>query len=295
MSDIQPLRPDDGQCVTASHLVRHFGLWQERAVRAPVYILHRGRPRYALTTIDVMEALCASSEAAATDDGALATLLDADGAITMILDRAGRIALASNAARARFGAAVRAGAYPGKFALSGGAMLADAIARVTTSGIAESIEIVPEAYPSRRLRCELMPFPTGCLLRAADVTTEQALVAAQAQLLAASEAGAAAGAISIHLNLRGYITAPSANLATLTGISAEALATARFTSLLTVGSRVPANEALDAVATDGSARSVVAECLIHGAAPVPVTIGIAAVTLAGRIEGLAATIVRSVA
>ncbi|WEK42602.1 MAG: hypothetical protein P0Y64_14615 [Candidatus Sphingomonas colombiensis] len=295
MNDTPSIRPGDQQCVTASQLVRHFGLWQERAARAPVYILHRGRPRYALTSIDVMEALCAPLSVAPADNNALATLLDADGTIAMILDREGRVALASSAARARYGAVMRSSSRPGEIASSGGAMLDDAIARVIASGIAESIEIVPETFLSRRLRCDLTPFPTGCLLRAVDVTTEQALAAIRAQLLAMSEAGAASGAINVRINLRGYVVAPSPDLAALTGIAAEALATARFASLLTVGSRVQAGHALDAVATDGIARSVTAECLIHGAAPMPVAIGVGAVTIAGRIEELAITIVRAVA
>jgi hypothetical protein len=53
----------DAQTVTASALVRQFGLWQERAARAPVYILHRGRARLALTSIELMEAMCAPSRA----------------------------------------------------------------------------------------------------------------------------------------------------------------------------------------------------------------------------------------
>ena len=52
--------PRPEQIVTSSDLVRHFGLWQERAARAPLYILHRGRPRFVLTSIETMDALCAT-------------------------------------------------------------------------------------------------------------------------------------------------------------------------------------------------------------------------------------------
>lgn len=291
MSDVEPIRRSEGQCVTASQLVRHFGLWQERAARAPVYILHRGRPRFALTSVEVMEALC-TPLAARTDDGALEALLDAGDAITLILDREGRVTLASRAALPRFGAAVRAGSKPAGLALAGGELLDDAIRRVIGSGIAESIEIIPEAFPARRLRCDLSPFPGGCLLRATDLTTEQELAAARALLLAAGMASAAAGAVAVRLSLRGYVVTPSPELAALTGIAAEALASARFTSLLTVGSRVAAGEAVDTVASGGDPRRIAAECLARDAAPTPVVIGLAPVVVAGRIEELAATIIR---
>lgn len=294
MSKIDPIRRGE-QCVTASQLVRHFGLWQERAAREPVYILHRGRPRYALTSIDVMEALCAPLAAGVADDVALAALLDAADAVAMIFDRNGAVTLASAAARARFGVAVRVGSRPTGLAMSGGEMLEDAILRVADSGIAEAVEIVPDSFRSRRLRCDLSPFPGGCLLRATDMTTEQTLAASQALVLATNAAGAAAGAVDVRLSLRGYISAPSPDLATLTGVAAEALTSARFTSLLTVASRVEAGEAVDAVATGHGPCRIAAECLVHGAQPLPVLIGIAAVTIAGRIEALAATIVRNTA
>jgi hypothetical protein len=74
------------QMVTSSDLVRHFGHWQDRAAREPVYILHRGRPRFVLTAIDIMNALCTHSvdqialaEAMAATGGIVAARIDRDG------------------------------------------------------------------------------------------------------------------------------------------------------------------------------------------------------------------------
>lgn len=295
MANPDPARRGDDHRVTASQLVRNFGVWQEQARRSPVYVLHRGRPRLVLTSIDLMDALCAPLAAPPADDVALATLLDADGSIALILDRDGRIVLASAAARARFGRSMLAGARPGDLAQKGGELLDDAALRVAASGIAESIEITPDAFPSRRLRCLLSPFPGGCLLRAADTTTEQALVAVQAHARATHDAGELAGAIAVRLSLRGYIVAPCPALATLTGVSAEAVATARFVSLLAVGSRVETGEAIEAVATDAAPRRIAADCLVRGATAVPITLGLAAVTIDGRIEDLVAIVVRRIA
>ncbi|MFT3976146.1 MAG: hypothetical protein QM688_03385, partial [Sphingomonas bacterium] len=159
------------------------------------------------------------------------------------------------------------------------------------SGMAESIEIVPESHRQRQLRCDITAFPTGCLLRTVDLTTEQALIAARGELQAADAASAAAGAICVRLSVRGHVSAASDGLAALTGIARDSLAGARFASLFTVASRVEVAEAIEAVASGASQRRIAAECLVHGANPLPVTIGIAAVTIAGRIETLIAMIV----
>ncbi len=296
MSDIEPIRRGEQQCVTASQLVRHFGLWQERAAREPVYVLHRGRPRFVLTSIDVIEALCAPLAATTSDDNtALAALLDGDEAINIIFDRNGRVSIASRAARARFGEATRPGTRATGLAVAAGQMIEDAILRVAHGGIAETIEIIPDAFRTRRFRCELSPFPNGCLLRAIDQTTEQELLVARAMLLASTLSNAAAGAVCVRLSPRGYIVAPTPALSQLTGISPEALANARFVSLLTVASRVEAGEAIEAVASGEGPRRVDAELLVHGASPLPVTIGLAGTAISARIEELAVTIVRTCA
>lgn len=54
-----PTPPADRDDVTtASNLVRRFGMWRERAAREPVYILHRGRPRLVLASVEFVEMLC---------------------------------------------------------------------------------------------------------------------------------------------------------------------------------------------------------------------------------------------
>jgi hypothetical protein len=74
------------QIVSSSDLVRHFGHWQDKAAREPVYVLHRGRLRFVITAVDIMDALCTTS----ADQGALAEAMAAMGGIAAArIDRDG--------------------------------------------------------------------------------------------------------------------------------------------------------------------------------------------------------------
>lgn len=61
---------DHDDTTTASDLVRRFGHWSERAVREPVYVLHRGRPRFVLASIEFIKMLCRPREGDGDDDRA---------------------------------------------------------------------------------------------------------------------------------------------------------------------------------------------------------------------------------
>ena len=292
MGNAQPLAAGTEQQVTASDLVRHFGLWQERAGRAPVYVLHRGRPRLVLTSLDVMDALCAPH---ASNDGdaqaSLAALLDADEAVTIVVGRGGIIRFASHGARARFGAAVVAGAPLAALPAMAGDLLLDAVARVIETGIAEDVEFTWHRFPTRRQHCRILPFPDGCVLHAEDAgAVDELRVMAQVHgaTLAALES---AGAISVRIGLRGHIEAPPLTLARATGIAVDALAAARFVSLFDVAGRVAVGGAVEQAIATAAPLSVDAALLVRGAVPQPVTIGLAPIREAGQVVALIATIV----
>ena len=73
------------QIVTSSDLVRHFGHWQDKAAREPVYVLHRGRLRFVITAVDIMDALCTTS----TDQGTLVEAMTASGIAVARIDHEG--------------------------------------------------------------------------------------------------------------------------------------------------------------------------------------------------------------
>jgi hypothetical protein len=92
MIDPAPRRDSPRLQVTASTLVRHFGEWQEHAARAPVYVLHHGRPRLILVGVELAATL---GDAGRSDQPAAALLdstLDALDLPLLLLDGEGVIA-----------------------------------------------------------------------------------------------------------------------------------------------------------------------------------------------------------
>lgn len=281
------------QQVTSSDLVRRFGAWQERAAQAPVYIIHRGRPRLVLVSVDIMEALCtplANESARAANAEALADALD-DPLLT--LDSQGRVRHANAAARARFGAEVHTGAAPSQVSSASGGFLADAVRRVLDSGVAEEVEVVPDRYRSRRCLCRIEPLPDGALLRVVEASAREEQVQSEAALAAchvAVEASAGAAAIA-RVGPRGFLVAPGAALTQLTGTVADQLASARFLTLLDVADRARVGEAIEAVFATARPATLLARLLVRGAEPRAVTLGVAPVAIRGRVEELVVMIV----
>jgi hypothetical protein len=280
----------DAQTVTASALVRQFGLWQERAARAPVYILHRGRARLALTSIELMEAMCAPSRAPG-DSGA--ALLEAIGEIVLIVDENLAIAQISAAARRYFDADEAAGLTLGRLAPGPVTdFLVETTERVIARGIAESIEIASSRRPGRRLSIAVQPWGPGAALFARDVTIEEELKDAIDHRRALDSALAAVeDAAAAQINLRGYLDAPTPSLAALTGIAIDALASVRFVTLFEVGSRVAVAEAIEAVIADGQPRSVAAMMPVNRADSRPIRIGLSLLRRGVAPDGVAAILI----
>lgn len=294
MSTRPPLPAD--QLVTSSALVRHFGLWQERAARAPVYVLHRGRPRLVLTSIETMEALCAPH---AADDGAppgidTTALLDTVSDIVLIADKNGSILASSRVARVHFGTLAQTGApLLGIAAAAARPFLADAIRRAMALGVGDRLEIPSAAREARMLSLAIEPLRHGVVLFAQDGTSASELIDALATEHALAAAmQAATGIAAATINQRGYVTAPAPILSALTGLTPEALALIRFVALVEIGARrVALGEAIERTLAGETPPPLTATLLVNRADPLPVRIGLAPLRRAGTIEGAAAIIV----
>jgi len=270
---------DADHCVTASDLVRHFGIWQDRAARAPVYILHRGRARHVLTSIDLMQALCAphASDTSDADQRRLLTLLTMISDLCLLIDDGLRVTAASTAAQQYLAGDMAPGTPLARLAHGVTAkLLADAAHRVLATGHAEQVEFVAARYPGRRLDCQLRPFPGGLALIARDASLADDLATEQAQSTALGEAMVAQGRIATaRLNLRGYVEGAAPALAGMTGLDGAALASVRFVALLDIGSRVTAGAAIEQALTDRTPIAFDAKLLVNRSAPLPVRIGVA--------------------
>ncbi|MEG3175711.1 hypothetical protein U1872_05680 [Sphingomonas sp. RB3P16] len=169
---VPPADPTE-EFVTASDLVRHFGLWQDHAARAPLYILHRGRPRFVLASIAIMEALCAPHGATGADPVRppidATVLLDVIADLVLVADAGGAIIASSRTARAHFGSIARIGAPIAGIAppaLRDG--LRDVIRRVSAWGVGDRFETPSAARAARRLLLVIEPAASGVVIVAGD-------------------------------------------------------------------------------------------------------------------------------
>ena len=276
------------QQVTASDLVRRFGFWQDRAVRAPVYVLHHGRPRFVLTSVDVMDALFGNRDVADPADTMLAETLDTLADAIVIIDRSGSVMLANRVARGRYGSAVRIGASPAAIVDAGDAFLAPAIARVLATGIGESLEIVTHRYPDRRVEAVLSPLPLGCMMLLADTTRDAELADAEAQIAATRMAIEDTGvAAVVRIGARGQIVKAGSALSHLTGIARDRLSGARFATLIAISGRAATGEAIERALAGHGVRLTV-DLLVDGMTTRPVTLAMAALPDGGAIIALLA-------
>jgi len=283
--------PARDQMVTASELVRHFGLWQERAARGPVYIYNRGRPRYVLASVDFLDTQAASMDRPA-DAARIADLLDALPESVILLDANCRVCGSSAVARAYFGEPLQPGVPVERLESPEAAgLLASAARRAVITGLAETIEIPSRSHVGRFLEVQLAAQPDGLLLLLRDRTITEELRAARADAEATEAAIATIGGLAhATINLRGYLDRPGADLAQITGLPREALASARFVTLLAIGSRVAAGEAIEGVITEGKSRMLHADLLVNRGDPLAITIGFAPLRDGARVTAVRAVI-----
>ncbi|ONF97199.1 PAS domain-containing protein [Sphingomonas jeddahensis] len=274
------------QQVTASDLVRHFGIWQDKAARAPVYILHRGRPRLVLTSLDVMDALCAPHASRPANSSHLQTLLEATDEMIVLLGEDRTVVGASRGARGYFGDMVQVGAPLSGLAAASDQGLLSAVGRVTQSGLAETVECRSPRFPDRLLNFAVNCGPNGCVLHVRDATAADELQQWRDRHESLARAVEAAGGATAIINLRGRIDQASPHLITLTGASADALATARLASLVAVGDRSALGDAFEAAIDARAPQSLEASLLVGGAALRRVSIGLAPLLSSGRVVGV---------
>lgn len=279
------------QTVTASALVRQFGLWQDRAVRAPVYILHRGRPRLALTSVDLLEALCAPQPGDAGRRTALDAMLDASSEIVAIIDADLFVTHLNTVARDYFGAeASRLLPLDRFFRRPAADLLVETVRRVIARGTSETIGIAAPRGAGRRLSVTVKPWRDGAALFARDITVEEDLRHAQDQVRALDQALATGSAAAARIDLRGRLASPTPSLAALTGITAEALAGSRFVALFEPDMHAALAAAIEAVIADGVPRSISAVRLIDRARS-PIRIGFSPSRRGAVPDGVAAILI----
>ena len=158
--------------VTASDLVRHFGLWQDRAARTPVYVMFRGRPRLVLLSIEVMEALVAPHVPTREIQGPDSTaLLDLIRDMVVIADADLRITATSRTARAYFGEGVAAGiSLDTLVPIPARDILLKTLRHVMAAGVTQIVDLPSPRRAGGLLTLTIEPHRRGVALRIEDVT-----------------------------------------------------------------------------------------------------------------------------
>ena len=254
--------------VTASALVRNFGVWQDRALQTPVYILHHGRPRLVLTTVEGVTAPLAD-RAGHEWHGERETILEAIDDLIALLDTDGTIRDLGARARGYFGVARETRQpYATLFGESAQPIVRALVDRVRASGLTESVEVRSGRHRDRRLEVQVMRCDGGLLALARDRTLVEERALAAAQIAAIQSCTSALGSIGIaRINAQGYITYVSPSFEHMAGLSAAALHEARLVTLIDVASRVAVSEAFEQAMRGGQTATADATLLVNTGPP----------------------------
>lgn len=249
-----PQSPAPGDIVTASALVRRFGAWRERALVSPVYILHRGKPRLVLASVELIERVARAGD---VDRNRQAALLDGSPEMIVIADRTGAIVAASRSVRARFGERATPGASVGGLVVpDAAAMLLSAIGRVAESTLTETIELALAGEPGRPVSLAIAPHPDGVAIFGRDAAYAADDRDSFDQTFAMSPDAAVA-----RIDEHGFLDGPHTSLSALTGIPGPMLSSMRLVTLFAIESRAEVGAAIAEVAEDGTQRSITAPLL----------------------------------
>lgn len=259
-----------------------------------MYILHRGRPRLVLTSVETMDALCAAHPSHEAGDATVVDpvpVLDAIDDLVLVADAAGAILASSRTARAYFGGLARLGAAVDAITpLGGRARLTGAILRVIDWGVGERIEIACAARPPRTLLLAIEPAGRGVAVIAHDAASDQGVRAARATAAAHVAALDTAGGATVTLDTSGLILTPSTTLAALVGLDPPTLPQRRFTALLPESHRTAIEDLLALAVRDRQAGAIDSALLSARSRPLPVRIGIAPIRCDGAIGGVVVVI-----
>ena len=277
----------DLPCVTASNLVRNFGEWQDRALGEPVYILHRGRPKLALASIEFLSRLTRSVGKGDEGDA----LIEAFDEPVLIFDDEMRITRHNHAATRYFGLSNGSSGFGQSTDRPLESAAIQLARRVATHRIAERIDAALAHDSERRVEVTGTPIGERVLLVVRDLSIREA----HARSTALVEATAAAidhqeRLATARLNQRGHVAQPSLSLARMTGIAADQLGTTRFSTLFAVQSRVAVGDATERVLRGGEAERIDGDLIVDGSKSRTVSLSLSAIVTRLGVEGAIAVV-----
>lgn len=274
--------------VTSSDLVRNFGTWQERVQRSPLYIMHRGRPRAVMLSVDSMTALCARVEGpVAGANEQVGAIVEAYDEAVILADPTGTVTGFNHVAKARFPSV-----NEGSLVVSlGGDFLKAAVVRVAESGTSEVLEVTLYDRPSREYVARLCAMPEGVVILLRDVTAAERLRENDARMLALIEAVEAGGnAATFRLDQRGSLVEPRQSLARLVQAAHDQLAGVRLVTLVSTADRPKVAEMISQVLATGKSASDQIVVLVQGRKLQTAKLSLGSVNPIGRVTELQGTL-----
>jgi PAS domain-containing protein len=277
--------------VTASDLVRSFGLWQDRAARHPVYVVHRGRPKLVLLSIEIMDALCSRTETPEVSSGdQVAALIDNYEEAVILLDPSAVITHVNRAGRARFTSA-KEGRPLADLSRNGSALIGSTVKRVIQSGTSETLHISSPDRLGRELTITIDAIPGGCMVVARDATAVEELFDSELGREAILDAIEASGrTATFRLNQRAALVEPRAAFAAMIGATLEHLPGTRLMALIAVSDRKRVSEMIEHVFDAGGSASEEIEFLVEGGRQQQAILSLAGARTAARRDEIAGTL-----
>lgn len=269
--------------VTAAELVRNFGVWQSRALQAPVVVTHRGRETHLLTPYRED-----TSEGDMRDldwDGLLDEVVEA----VVIVDAECRIVRANRAAGAMI-AAVQANTQPTPLRDIipgfGDGMVARYLSRTLRTGEPFAGDVRSPLGKEGWLRIKLVRFGDGAALIFRDVTDELAGFTNSEAIRSTLRSYATLGHVGqARLSVRGMIEDTDANLRERIGAGEEALRRVTFASLIPLRERTRFHEAFENAMRDGTYGPVETELVGRNGESFSARLGLSRVSGPYAVEG----------
>jgi prevent-host-death family protein len=216
--------------VTAGDISRNFGLWQDRALHAPVVVTHHGRPRVVVVSAELFQNLkpgTAGGHALSRAEIGLKAVLNAISEAFIAFDDQLQVAAVNTAFEALAGvndAQLLGRDWTEIFPATRQAMIGEQLRRCLRTG--EVVEFEAPAAPTGDRRCTLraFPYPAGVAMTIVNRSEERDLRRRLGECLSFKAAFSGLHEVaSVRLNIRGVIVALDEHFETLSGFSSEAL------------------------------------------------------------------------
>lgn len=231
----------DEQLVASTEIARNFGSWQEKSSKRPVYILHHGRPRSVLMSVDLYGRLLAGQGNQTAREEQLRTQADILLAnmerMCVLADRELQIIRINRAAATFLGKSARtliSQPLSALFPEGDGKRIASAAYEAMKSGLPQRLVF----KHGNQFEADIVPFPPGVGLFWSDVTDEREHAARGseregAETLLGMMTGCAVG--EIHAD--GMLASVHPTLKRLLRFPQEMIARTPFADLFDEGSR----------------------------------------------------------